>query len=71
MGLSFRRFPKYRLLVLSGGQSGENKAALIVSQDIDYGMSRMYQILMEDITPGEISVFKNIDEAEEWIEDNV
>ena len=49
------------------GKSGNNKAALIVSQDLDYGMSRMYQILMEGVTPSQISIFKDINEAKEWM----
>lgn len=50
------------------GTSGNNKAALIVSKDFDYGLSRMYQILMDNTSQSKISIFKDLDEAEKWID---
>jgi len=53
------------------GVGGESKAALVVSGDLDYGLSRMYEILMDGETTSTITVFKNIDEATKWIEEQV
>ena len=50
------------------GKSGKSKAALIVSKDLDYGLSRMYQIMMDSASKNEISIFKDVEEAEKWIE---
>jgi hypothetical protein len=51
------------------GQGGKSKGALVVSRDLDYGMSRMYEMLMEGATTSTITVFKNIDEAKKWLEE--
>jgi len=53
------------------GVGGKSRAALVVSRDLDYGLSRMYEILMEGATTSTITVFKNIDEAKQWIEEQV
>ena len=50
------------------GIGGKNKAALIVSKDLDYGLSRMYQMLMDNVSQSKISIFKDMDEAEKWID---
>jgi len=50
------------------GKGGKSKAALVVSNDLDFGLSRMYQIMMEGATSSAIEVFKDIDAAKEWIE---
>ena len=50
------------------GKGGKSKAALVVSHDLDYGMSRMYQMMMEGSTSSEVVVFKDINKAKEWIE---
>lgn len=44
------------------------KTALVVSQDIDYGLSRVFQTLseIEGIT-WEVEVFRSMDEAYEWL----
>ena len=49
------------------GTEGKSKAALIVSYDLGYGMSRMYQTLMDGATSSKIAVFRDINEAKEWI----
>jgi len=50
------------------GQGGRSKAALVVSNDLDFGLSRMYQIMMEGATSSTIEVFKDITAARRWIE---
>lgn len=51
------------------GKSGKNKAALVVSKDFDFGMSRMYQLMMEDVSSSKIAIYKDINEATEWIKE--
>ena len=50
------------------GAGGKSKAALVVSRDAAYGMSRMYQTLMDGANSSEIAVFRDKDKAKEWIE---
>jgi hypothetical protein len=50
------------------GKGGNSKAALVVSNDLDFGLSRMFQIMMEGATSSAIEVFKDIDAAKQWIE---
>lgn len=49
------------------GTRGNPRSALVVSTDLDYGMARMYELLMEgDIAP-EVRVFRDLEEAEDWL----
>ena len=50
------------------GAGGKSKAALVVSRDVAYGMSRMYQTLMDGANSSEIAVFRDKNKAKEWIE---
>ena len=50
------------------GKGGKSRAALVVSGDLDFGMTRMYQIMMEGATSSAIEVFKDKNKAKEWIE---
>ena len=45
---------------------GNSKIALIAEDDLDYGMSRMYQMLSDNL-PQKISVFRDTDIAENWL----
>ena len=44
-----------------------NKTAVVVSADIDYGLSRMISILTEETTAYDIESFRDLDEAWEWL----
>lgn len=48
--------------------TGKNRAALVVSDTVGYGVSRMFQSMMSGATVGEVRVFKDMDEALIWIE---
>jgi len=48
-------------------RSPGNKTAVVVSEDIDYGFSRMISMLTEDTTAYDIEVFRDIDEAWKWL----
>jgi hypothetical protein len=49
------------------GTGGRSLAALVVSDDLQYGMSRMYEMLSESRTGGKIRVFRDMDEAVGWL----
>ena len=49
------------------GTEGKSKAALVVSKDVDYGLTRMYEILMSGVSASQVMVFKNMKEAHDWL----
>jgi hypothetical protein len=49
------------------GQGGKAKAALIVSGDLDFGLSRMYEMLLTGSSPEKVMVFRDYDEAKNWL----
>lgn len=55
-------------VVKQWGQNAKNKMALVAERDLEYGMSRMYQIMLEDKTTSKVAIFKDIQAAEDWIE---
>jgi hypothetical protein len=50
------------------GEGGKNRSALVVSADVAYGLSRMYEIISEGKTEGKIMVFRDYDEALNWVQ---
>ena len=50
------------------GQGEKAKAALIVSKDLDFGLSRMYELLLTGSSPNKVMVMRNYGEAEKWLE---
>ena len=47
-----------------------SKTAIVVSESLDYGLSRMITILTEDSTTYDIEVFRDIAEAYKWLEES-
>lgn len=47
--------------------SGKSKAALVVSGDFEYGLSRMYEVFLESKSPNDVMVFRNIEKAMAWV----
>ena len=45
------------------------KVALIVSRDVHYGISRMYEQILDDDAPIRIGVFRDQDAALNWLDD--
>lgn len=43
------------------------RAALVVSQDYDFAMSRMLEMLLEGRSPNQVMVFRDVEAAEEWL----
>jgi hypothetical protein len=50
------------------GIAGQNKAALVVSRQADFGLARMYEQELENQSPSKIRVFKDIKKAARWID---
>ena len=44
----------------------EYKVAVIVSRDLEYGLSKMYQVAAADL-PAKIRIFNNLEEAKKWV----
>lgn len=42
------------------------KAAIVVSRDLEYGLSRMYQVAVADL-PAKIGIFKRLGDAKNWV----
>ncbi|NOQ97478.1 MAG: hypothetical protein GQ561_04865 [Calditrichae bacterium] len=55
------------LVVKYWGVGGKSKAALVVSRELDFGLTRMYESLMSGATTSKVMVFKNLKEAYEWL----
>ena len=56
-------------LVQNRGTNRQNgKTAIVATKDLEYGMSRMFQIMSTDnVFPFTIKVFRSYDEAMKWI----
>ena len=50
------------------GNSGKNKAALVVSRQVDFGLARLYEQQLGGHTTSKIRVFKDIKKAVHWID---
>jgi len=48
-------------------QLGSGNTALVVSNELDFGLARMWQMMTEEHVKMEIDVFKDIEEAKEWL----
>lgn len=44
----------------------EYKVAVIVSRDLEYGLSRTYQVAAADL-PAKIGIFINLEDAKKWV----
>ena len=44
----------------------EYKVAVIVSRDLEYGLSKMYQVAVADL-PSKIGIFINLEDAKKWV----
>jgi hypothetical protein len=44
----------------------EFKVAVIVSRDVEFGLSRMYQVAAADL-PAKIGIFINLEDAKKWV----
>ena len=49
------------------GLKGRSRAAFVVSKELDYGLARMYGILLEFDSSNEVRIFNTPEEAEGWI----
>ncbi len=55
--------------VVAEKEGGDTKVrvALVVGREVDYGVSRMYEVLAEARYPAEVAVFRDASEAEAWL----
>jgi hypothetical protein len=53
------------------GKKGKNKAALVVSRQVDYGLARVYEQQLEMHSPSVVKVFKDIKKAVQWIDQEI
>lgn len=51
------------------GKGGTNRAALVVTKEVGYGLSRMYEIIMSGVSSSNVRVFREYDEAVKWLEE--
>jgi hypothetical protein len=49
------------------GMDERRRAALIVSRDIEFGLSRMLEMLLGEKISGKVMIFRDYDEAMKWI----
>ena len=50
------------------GQSRRSRSALVVSRDLGFGLSRMYEMNLNDDLKSQVRVFRDMDAALAWIE---
>jgi hypothetical protein len=53
------------------GTKGKQKAALVVSRQVDFGMARVYEQQLEIHSSSVVRVFKDIKKAVQWIDQEV
>ena len=49
------------------GQKDATRAAIVVSRDITFGLSKMYASLLEAKMAGRVTVFRKYEDALEWL----
>jgi hypothetical protein len=47
--------------------STDSRRAILVSSDVAYGLARMFEVLRESLGEKGIQVFRNLDEALDWV----
>jgi hypothetical protein len=60
-----RRLASY--VMRAWGGSTDYRAAFIVGSDLTFGMTRMFEQLLDLFDDDNVKIFKSIDEAEVWI----
>jgi hypothetical protein len=53
---------------MNWGTNGRNKAALVISRNVDIVLSRVYEKQSGKYSPNEIRVFRDIEKAAQWID---
>jgi len=49
------------------GSGDTSRAALVAEKELNYGLLRMYELLLEVYTSNKIRVFKNMEDARKWM----
>lgn len=50
-----------------GNTIGDGRVGVVVSRDLDFGMVRMWELMMGDQVPFAVRVFRSKREAQEWL----
>lgn len=53
----------------SWGADENAKSALVVSKEVDFGLSRMYEVMLEDKVSSQVHIFRDYDKALAWIQE--
>jgi hypothetical protein len=56
------------LVLKHWGTEGAPRSALVVSTEADFGMARMYEMLIAAELGPSVGVFRDVEEAEAWLE---
>jgi hypothetical protein len=46
----------------------QSRTAVVVGRDLDFGLARMYEQLIESVYPANVTVFRDLDEAQGWLD---
>lgn len=49
---------------------GTGKLAIVMDSELDFGYARMFQLLTEDYIDKEVYIFRNSEEAGDWLSDS-
>ena len=54
----------------AGKRPSDSKTVIVVNETIDYGLSRMISMLTDGHVPYRIEVFRSIEKANRWLDEN-
>ena len=49
------------------GKTGRARAAIVVTEDLAFGLARMYESLLSARTPSLVKICRNVEEANRWL----
>jgi hypothetical protein len=49
------------------GAGDDGRAALVVAEELSFGLARMYGTLLESQTSSKVTIFRDMDEAIDWL----
>ena len=64
---SFDRLGQYIHRTYKKNNVADMKCASYAPEDLAFGLLRLYELITDDDSPETTKVFKNIDEAEQWL----
>ena len=64
---AFERLGQYIHKIYKENNMANMKCASYAPEDLAFGLLRLYELITDDDSPETTKVFKNIDEAEQWL----